>query len=73
LDEGQNGLFVPLRDGPAIASAIAGLFADSALSRGLGSAAREKAQARFSIKSTVSAYCRLFDEVLGEKGAAWSR
>ena len=60
VTHGVNGLLVPVRDGKALAKAIAQLHDDAALARRLGEAAREKALAEFDdrvvIKQTLDVY-----------------
>lgn len=59
-----DGLLVPVRDGDALADAIARLQADPALARRLGEAARAKALARFDERSVVARTLAVYAELL---------
>lgn len=60
VDHGATGLLVPVRDGPALADALASLAGDPARRRAMGLAARKKAEAEFDdqevIRRTLAAY-----------------
>ena len=60
MTHGVDGLLVPVRDGKALARAIAQLQDDPELARRLGQAAREKALTEFDervvIEQTLAAY-----------------
>lgn len=63
VDDGVDGLLVPVRDARALADAIARLHDDPELARRLGHAAREKALALFDerivIRKTLEVYAEL--------------
>jgi glycosyltransferase involved in cell wall biosynthesis len=62
---GETGLLVPPSDPAALADALEQLLASEPLRRRLGSAARERALARFSTAAYVAGVCREYDRVLG--------
>lgn len=53
VGDGREAVLVPSRDPAAMAAAIVGLLRDPERARGLGAAARVRAEARYSIKSVV--------------------
>jgi glycosyltransferase involved in cell wall biosynthesis len=59
-----DGLLVPVRDGPALARAIARLQDDPALAARLGAAAREKALALFDERIVIAQTLAVYDEVV---------
>ncbi len=63
--DGETGLLVPPGDPAALAGAIRRVLSDDALRAHLVAAGRADAVARFSTRSMVEAYERLFDGVLG--------
>ena len=66
VTHGVDGLLVPVRDGEALARAIARLQDAPALARRLGEAARERALAEFNervvIEQTLAAYYEIVNE-----------
>lgn len=60
----EDGLLVPVKNGPALADAIARLHADPALRRRLGDAARRKALAEFEERSVVERTLGVYRELL---------
>jgi glycosyltransferase involved in cell wall biosynthesis len=65
IEEGENGLIVPVADAKALARAILRLRADPALRARMGVRARERVRQRFSLE-TVTA--RLEEVYLGMLG-----
>jgi glycosyltransferase involved in cell wall biosynthesis len=63
LAGGKCGLLVPRCDPVLVADALQLLLADTALSRSLGRAARERATRRYSIETMAGSYVRLFNAV----------
>lgn len=64
VTDGQDGLLVPVKNGPALAEAIAKLQADPALCRRLGEAARRKALVEFEEGSVVARTLGVYRELL---------
>lgn len=62
---GQTGIIVPVRDAPAIASALERLADDPAFRQALGSHAREIALREFSLDTMADRMEAVFDLVLG--------
>jgi glycosyltransferase involved in cell wall biosynthesis len=62
--QGQNGLVVPTRDGPALAAAVLQLLRDAGLARRLGQAAVERVRAEFSIQRHMLDLMKLYDTLL---------
>lgn len=60
----QDGLLVPVKDGRALADAIARLQADPALCRHLGAAARAKALAQFDERSVIARTLEVYRELV---------
>jgi glycosyltransferase involved in cell wall biosynthesis len=65
--DGETGIVVPPRDPGALAQAITRLVNDSAARQTLGSAARERAIAQFSIEQCVSRYDEFYRGLLEGK------
>jgi len=63
LDE-NTGVIVPPRDSAALARAICILLADSDRRHRLGTAARQKARAQFSVRQMIDRHVRLYEELL---------
>jgi glycosyltransferase involved in cell wall biosynthesis len=64
-----DGLLVPVRDGPALAAAIARLDDDTQLRLRLGQAAREKALARFDERSVITRTLAVYAELVPGQAA----
>lgn len=64
VEDGVDGLRVPVRDAAALARAIARLHDDRALARRLGAAARAKALARFDERIVVARTLAVYHELL---------
>lgn len=64
MDDGEHGLIVPMRDGPALADAIIKLLADEGLRRKLGEAAVARARREFSIQRHVDELMDAYDALL---------
>jgi glycosyltransferase involved in cell wall biosynthesis len=65
IDEGTTGHLVPVGDHDALAERVTGLLDDPARRRRYGDAGREAVHTRFSLEATVSAYERLFADLVG--------
>jgi glycosyltransferase involved in cell wall biosynthesis len=63
--DGEDGLRVPVRDGPALAAAISRLDEDPALRLRLGRAARRKALERFAEPGVVARTVAVYRELAG--------
>lgn len=64
VTDGVDGLLVPVRDGKALARAIARLHDDPALCYRLGAAARAKALAEFDERIVIQKTLAVYDELL---------
>jgi glycosyltransferase involved in cell wall biosynthesis len=64
VQDGVNGLLVPVRDPEALANAIATLAKDPELRRSMGRAAREKAVAQYSVDAVIHATLAIYRELL---------
>lgn len=62
--QGENGLLVPVRDGAALAEALAALIADPARRRAMGARGREIAMAEFSVERFVAESLDCYRQVL---------
>lgn len=62
--DGENGLLVPLRDGPALAEALAALIADPERRRAMGARGRAIAEAEFSVERFVAESLDCYRQVL---------
>ena len=62
IDDGENGLLVPVRDHHAIALRVMDVLRDKAMGQALGRAASRKVRTQCSIKSMVSQYEALYDK-----------
>jgi glycosyltransferase involved in cell wall biosynthesis len=67
IDDGQNGLIVPEKDGSALADAIAALLSDRGRAERLGAAARDRVAARFGWAATAAAFENAYDRALAFK------
>lgn len=65
IENGSEGLHVPVGDTSAAAQAVVRLARDPALRERLGRAARERIGAEFSVDRMVSRYVKLYQEVMG--------
>ena len=66
VEDGVNGLLVPVKDAAALAAAIARLQDDPALCARLGQAARQKALTEFDEKIVIARTLDIYRELLGE-------
>jgi glycosyltransferase involved in cell wall biosynthesis len=66
VTDGEDGLLVPVKNGAALADAIARLEADPALRRRLGAAARAKALELFDERSVVERTLGVYRELIPE-------
>jgi sugar transferase (PEP-CTERM/EpsH1 system associated) len=67
IDDGVTGLLFPCGDATALAAALRRVLRDPALARGLGEAARAKAEAKYSVRRMASEYHESFLEMLARK------
>lgn len=58
--DGVTGFVVPAGDSPAIGNALRRLLSDPALSAGMGSAARRRAEAAFTIGAMLDGYKKIY-------------
>jgi glycosyltransferase involved in cell wall biosynthesis len=65
LQPGVSGQLFELGDEAGMATCLAGLLADPLRTRALGRAARERAEQKFSLRSTAGRYAELYRELLG--------
>ncbi len=61
---GDAGVVVPVADAPALADALGGLLADPARRAALGSAARERVQARFRWEVAATQLAAVYEEAV---------
>lgn len=66
----ENGLLVPVGDGPAVAAAIRRLLEDSVLRQRLAARGRAIAEEEFSVDQFVDASLNAYDRVLRMQGAS---
>ncbi len=64
VEDGVNGLLVPVGDAEALAAALLRVLMDDALCRRLGSAARRTIEEHFSIQATVDRLCEVYQRLL---------
>jgi glycosyltransferase involved in cell wall biosynthesis len=64
VQDGVNGLLVPVRDPEALANAIAALATDPERRRAMGRAAREKAVAQYSVDAVIAETLEIYRELL---------
>jgi glycosyltransferase involved in cell wall biosynthesis len=65
VDDGVDGVLVPIRDPEAMAAALVRLGRDGELRRRLGAQARAKSEDRFSAAHMVRGYEQVYERVLG--------
>ena len=71
VEDGVNGVIVPLRDAGAFADAVAGLAADGEQARRMGVRSLERYREHFGVERMVEGYARVFERVLsGRPGNA---
>lgn len=63
IDDGVSGLFVPHKDPPAVAAAMARLIDDRALAARLGGVLRTKVEAEYSVEAVLPRWQALLGEV----------
>ncbi len=63
IEDGQNGLLVSDPDPKALAAAVVRLLDDSSFSTGLGTAARQTIEQRFSLDRLVEKTIELYQQV----------
>lgn len=68
VEDGRNGLLVPLRDPAAIAAALSRLASDPALRSGMAVASRLRAQTMFSQEAVVKETLEACQRALAERG-----
>ena len=64
VSHGLTGELVPAANSEALAQSLLRLVGDPAAALAMGRAGRASAEARFSMKSMVSAYCNIYDRQL---------
>lgn len=67
IEAGVTGTLVPEGDPHALAAALRAYVADEGLRRRHGDAGRARVAAHFSLRTMVSAYVALYDELLGRQ------
>ena len=67
VDEGVQGLLVPVGDVDALAAALARYAQDAGLRSNHGVAARARVEDRFSLRAMVAAYGALYDGLCRNK------
>jgi glycosyltransferase involved in cell wall biosynthesis len=72
IEDGVNGILVPPKDSESLASAIINLLRDPSLSKRLGRKARERVTEQFSVEKMVAETRMVYQQVLEEKGLAFS-
>jgi sugar transferase (PEP-CTERM/EpsH1 system associated) len=70
VTDGATGTLVRASDANALAAAMAAYAASTDRRRQHGAAGRARAVAHFSLAAMVSAYVRLYDELLGQRAGA---
>jgi len=65
IDDGENGLLVPVGDAKALAMSIAKMCVDSAMIKTMGMRGYEKVKVQFNWTRTVEEYLSVYDDVLG--------
>ncbi len=71
VDEGVNGLLVPVADAAALASAISSLVSDPERREAMGEASVEIARQRFDETRVVEIVMETYQRLAEEKGLAW--
>ena len=71
VDHGVNGYLVPVRDGAALAAAVADLLTDAELRARMGTASVAKAQAEFNEEAVVEIVMDAYRELAAAKGIGW--
>lgn len=71
VDEGVNGLLVPVADAAALASAISSLVSDPERREAMGEASVEIARQRFDETRVVEIVMETYRRLAEEKGLAW--
>jgi glycosyltransferase involved in cell wall biosynthesis len=66
VDDGVTGRLVPMDDATALGAALDWIFADADRRRALGSAARRKIEAGFTLEHQARAYAELYEELVSE-------
>jgi len=67
VDAGMTGTLVPARDPRALAAALSAYADDETLRRRHGDAGYARVAERFSLKTMVTAYVSLYDDLLGRR------
>jgi glycosyltransferase involved in cell wall biosynthesis len=66
---GQTGLLVPIKDGPALASAIASMINDRGRSASFGAAGRKLAEESFDVRQVVEDHFDIYEKLLRNANA----
>jgi glycosyltransferase involved in cell wall biosynthesis len=69
VDDGISGLLVPVRDGAALADAVAALATDPARRAAMGAAGRAKAARDFDERRSVEITLGVYEQLLGPRSA----
>jgi L-malate glycosyltransferase len=72
IEDGVDGLLVPVGDAPALAAAVSSLLADEERRHALGAQALSSARGRFSPERMLEATERVYEEALGPFGGKFS-
>jgi glycosyltransferase involved in cell wall biosynthesis len=68
VDDGVTGLLVPVRDAPALATALRRLVDDGDMRTRMGKAARQRAEAHFDERRVVDIVLETYRDVAFRKG-----
>ena len=69
IDDGQDGLLVPIDEPPAMAAAMTRLLEDPALAARLAARGRARFEAEFTEAAIIRQYRNLFDELVSAKAS----
>jgi glycosyltransferase involved in cell wall biosynthesis len=71
VEDGTNGILVPVRDPSALAAAIARLGSDTSLRQAMGAAGYARARTRFDERDLVARVLDTYEELCAAKGLSW--
>jgi glycosyltransferase involved in cell wall biosynthesis len=69
VDDGISGMLVPVRDGAALAGAVASLASDPHRRAAMGTAGRAKAARDFDERRSVEITLEVYEQLLGPRRA----